>query len=29
MKSEWKEYLESVGFQDPLLQRAESAFRFL
>ena len=28
MKSEWKEYLESVGFQDPLLQRAESAFRF-
>ena len=28
MKSEWTEYLKSVGFQEPLLQRADSALRF-
>lgn len=28
MKDEWAEYLKSVGFQDPLLQRADSALRF-
>ena len=28
MKDEWAEYLKSVGFQDPLLQRADSVLRF-
>ena len=28
MKDEWVEYLKSVGFQDPLLQRADSVLRF-
>ena len=28
MKEEWAEYLRSVGFQDPLLQRADSTLRF-
>ena len=28
MKDEWTEYLRSVGFHDPLLQRADSVLRF-
>ena len=28
MKGEWTEYLKSLGFQDPLLQRADSLLRF-
>ena len=27
MTEEWIEYLKSIGFQDPLLQRADSALR--
>ena len=28
MKDEWTKYLKSVGFQDPLLQRSDSALSF-
>ena len=28
MKDEWTEYLKSVGFQNPLLERADSTIRF-
>ena len=28
MKDEWTNYLRAVGFQDPLLQRADSTLRF-
>ena len=28
MKDEWKKYLQSIGFQDPLLKQADLALQF-